>query len=70
MTFIRSVIVLAAVCLCIAFAYFFGHALAMHSTTPMIYGAGLLVAGAAIMWFLNRRDRERHPHRLDRQGWV
>jgi hypothetical protein len=70
MTFFRSLIVLTAVCLCVAFAYFFGHALAVHSMRPVIYGLGLLAAGAAIMVFLNRRDRQKHPDRLQRQGWV
>lgn len=54
MTFLRSIGLLAAVCLCIAFAYFFGHGLAMHTVRPMIYGAGLLVLGAAILLFLGR----------------
>jgi ABC-type uncharacterized transport system permease subunit len=70
MTFFRSILVLAAVCLCVAFSYFFGHALAVHSTRPIIYGLGLLVLGAVLIVFMNRRDRERHPNRLDRQGWV
>jgi ABC-type uncharacterized transport system permease subunit len=70
MTFFRSILVLAAVCLCVAFAYFFGHALAVHSTRPIIYGIGLLVLGAGLIVFMNRRDRDRNPNRLDRQGWV
>lgn len=60
MTFLRSFAVLAAVCLCVAFAYFVGHALAVHSTTPMLYGGALLFAGAALIAFLARRDRARH----------
>jgi hypothetical protein len=70
MSFFRSIVVLTAVCLCVAFAYFFGHALAVHSVMPIVYGVGLLVLGAVIMVFLNRRDRDRHPGRLGRHGWV
>jgi hypothetical protein len=70
MTFVRSIVVLTAVCLCVAVAYFFGHALAVHSTRPVIYGVGLLIAGAVIMVLLARRDRERHPGRMERHGWV
>jgi hypothetical protein len=67
MNVLRSMMVLAAVCLCIAFAYFFGHGLAIHSVRPMIYGFALLVAGAAIMVVLSRRDRDA---RHDRGEWV
>jgi ABC-type uncharacterized transport system permease subunit len=67
MTFVRSFMVLAAVCLCVAFAYFFGHALAVHSTRPILYGAGLLLAGAALIVFMARRDRDRHG---DPHPWV
>jgi hypothetical protein len=59
MTFLRSIAVLTAVCLCVAFAYFVGHGLAVHSTRPMFYGAGLLLAGAAMMWFMASRDQEK-----------
>lgn len=58
MTVLRSFAVLTAVCLCVAFAYFVGHGLALHRTTPMLYGAGLLLAGAAMIWFMAKRDRE------------
>jgi hypothetical protein len=61
MTFLRSIAVLAAVCFCIAFAYFFGYSLATHSIMPMVYGAGILAVGAAVLWFLGRRDRDRDP---------
>jgi ABC-type uncharacterized transport system permease subunit len=67
MTVLRSLLVLTAVCLCVAFAYFFGHALAVHSTRPMIYGAALLLAGAALIVLLGRRDREKHG---DPHPWV
>jgi uncharacterized membrane protein YadS len=65
MTFFRSIATLLAVCLCVAFAYFVGHALAIHSTTPMLYGAGLLLAGAALIVLMARRDRERHATARD-----
>jgi uncharacterized membrane protein (DUF441 family) len=54
MTFMRSIVIMIAVCLCIAFAYFFGHGLALHRTRPMIVGAVLLLAGAAIIAALTR----------------
>jgi uncharacterized membrane protein (DUF441 family) len=54
MTFLRSIVLLVAVCLCIAFVYFVGHGLALHTTRPMIMGAGLLLAGAAIIAALSR----------------
>jgi uncharacterized membrane protein YadS len=54
MTFVRSIVIMIAVCLCIAFAYFLGHGLALHQTRPMIMGAGLLLAGAAIIAALSR----------------
>jgi hypothetical protein len=57
MTFLRSIVVLTAVCLCIAFAYFFGYGLATHSVRPMLYGAALLLAGAAALWFMARRTQ-------------
>lgn len=59
MTFLRSLAVLTAVCLCVGFAYFSGHALAVHSMTPVIIGAVLLAVGAGMLWFMGRRDQER-----------
>jgi hypothetical protein len=70
MTFLRSIAILAGTALCIAFAYGVGHALAMHSMVPAFIGIGLLLAGAAILAFINRSDRQKHPGRLERQGWV
>lgn len=69
MTFARSILVLVALCLCIAFGYFVGYGLATHSFMPMVYGAGLLLAGAALVVFMSRRDQQRHPGRLESQGW-
>jgi uncharacterized membrane protein (DUF441 family) len=59
MTFFRSIGILTAVCLCIAFAYFVGHGLALHDRMPMIYGTGLLVLGTAMIGFFTR-DRIRN----------
>jgi hypothetical protein len=59
MTVLRSLAVLTAVCLCVGFAYFFGHALAVHSMRPMLYGLVLLLAGAATLYLMGRRDQER-----------
>jgi ABC-type uncharacterized transport system permease subunit len=70
MSLVRSFVVLTAVCLCVAFAYFFGYGLATHTTRPMLYGLGLLLAGAAIIVFMGRREREKYPERYDSHGWV
>ncbi|CAN5749017.1 hypothetical protein BH23GEM9_BH23GEM9_11600 [soil metagenome] len=59
MTFLRSIAVLVAVCLCVAFAYFFGYGLATHTTRPMLFGGALLLAGAAMIVFMTRRDQDR-----------
>jgi membrane protein DedA with SNARE-associated domain len=59
MTFLRSFAVLTAICLCVGFAYFVGHGLALHEPRPMIYGVGLLLAGAAMLWFMAKRDQEK-----------
>jgi hypothetical protein len=58
MTFFRSVVLLVSVALCIAFAYFFGHGLAVHEFRPMIYAAGFLLLGAGLIALL-ARDRVR-----------
>lgn len=60
MSFIRSIAILTGVCLCIAFAYFFGYGLATHSARPVIFGAVMLLAGAALLALLARRPA-RHP---------
>jgi uncharacterized membrane protein len=57
MSFLRSIAVLTAVCLCVAFAYFFGYGLARHDVRPMLYGAALLLAGVAMLWFMGRPGR-------------
>jgi hypothetical protein len=67
MTFVRSILVLTAVCLCVGFAYFAGHALSVHSMTPVFLGLALLAVGAAFIYFVGRRDRERHG---DPHHWV
>lgn len=58
MTFIRSIVLLIGVCLCVSFAFFVGHGLSTHETAPMLYGTGLLLAGAAVLAALTR-DRVR-----------
>ena len=55
MTFLRSIVLLVGVCLCVAFAFFVGHGLSTHETAPMIYGTGLLLAGAAVLAALSRK---------------
>lgn len=54
MSFFRSIVLLIGVCLCVAFAFFVGHGLSTHEVTPMLYGAGLLLAGAAVLAGLSR----------------
>ena len=62
MTFFRSILLMAGVCLCISFAYFLGHGLSTHHTQPIIYGAGLLLLGAAILAFLMRGTTRHTQH--------
>jgi len=54
MTFLRSIALLAGVCLCVVFAYFIGHGLSTGHATPMLFGLGLLLAGAAVLAALSR----------------
>ena len=54
MSFLRSIVLLAGVCLCVAFAFFLGHGLSTGHTAPILYGAGLLLAGAAVIGALSR----------------
>ncbi|MBR9990129.1 MAG: hypothetical protein KFH98_10255 [Gemmatimonadetes bacterium] len=54
MGFIRSIILLIGVCLCLAFAFFFGHALSTHETSTFVWGTVLLLAGAAVLAGLSR----------------
>jgi hypothetical protein len=58
MTFFRSILLLVSVVLCIAFAYFLGHGLALHQTRPMFYALGFLLLGVALIALL-ARDRMR-----------
>jgi hypothetical protein len=58
MTFFRSILLLASVVLCILFAYFFGHGLALHQLRPIIYSLGFLLLGIALIALL-ARDRVR-----------
>ena len=54
MSFIRSIVVLTGVCLCVAFAFFVGHGLSTGHAAPMLYGTGLLLAGAAVLAAMSR----------------
>jgi hypothetical protein len=58
MTFFRSIVLLVSVSFCIAFAYFFGHGLAVHEIRPLLYSFGFLLAGIALIALL-ARDRVR-----------
>lgn len=58
MSFIRSILLVTGVTLCVLFAYFFGHALSAHDTRPILIGGALLAVGAAILAALSR-DRVR-----------
>jgi len=58
MSFFRSIAMLTGVCLCIAFAYFVGHGLSTGHAGPLLWGTGLLLAGAAIL-VASSRDRVR-----------
>ena len=54
MSFLRSIALLAGVCLCVVFAYFVGHGLSTGHAAPMLYGVGLLLAGGAVLAALSR----------------
>jgi hypothetical protein len=60
MGFFRSIVTLVACTLSIGFAYAVGHGLSVHSVTPFIVGAIMLLAGAALIFALTR---ERGPAR-------
>jgi hypothetical protein len=47
-------VLLAGVGLCVAFAFFIGHGLSTGHAAPMLYGAALLLAGAAVLRALTR----------------
>jgi hypothetical protein len=55
MSFLRSIVLLIGVCLCVAFAFFVGHGLSTGESAPLIYGTALLLAGAAVLSVLSRR---------------
>ena len=55
MGFFRSIISLAAICLCITFVYFFGHALSTGEMKPIMYGLPLLVVGSVLIALLSRK---------------
>ncbi|HEX2166539.1 MAG TPA: hypothetical protein VHG09_04815 [Longimicrobiales bacterium] len=55
MTFLRSIVLLVGVCLCIAFAFFVGHGLSTGHTAPLLYGTAVLLAGAAVLAGLSRK---------------
>jgi uncharacterized membrane protein (DUF441 family) len=58
MTFLRSIAVLTAVCLCVAFAYFFGYGLPAMTSAPAVRRAGLVSWPApAMLWPMGRPGR-------------
>jgi hypothetical protein len=57
MTFIRSIVLLASVVLCVAFALFTGHGLATHELAPVLWGALLLALGAGLIFAQARLGR-------------
>ena len=59
MSFFRSIVMLVSVALAIAFALFVGHGLAVHSTTPMMWGVLFLAAAAALVFLQYRFDGKR-----------
>lgn len=58
MSFTRSIVLLASVVLCVAFALFTGHGLARHETMPIIWGVVLLALGAALVFAQARFGRK------------
>jgi protein-S-isoprenylcysteine O-methyltransferase Ste14 len=59
MTFLRSIVTLVAVCLCIAFAFAVGHGLSSHNNMAYVIGAVLLAMGAAIIYAISRPRTQR-----------
>jgi hypothetical protein len=57
MSFPRSVVLLASVVLCVAFVLFTGYGLASHHTGPILWGLGLLVLGATLVFAQVRAGR-------------
>jgi hypothetical protein len=58
MSFTRSIVLLASVLLCVAFALFTGHGLARHDVTPIIWGVVLLAFAAGLIFAQVRFGRK------------
>ena len=57
MTFFRSIVLLASVVLCVAFALFTGHGLARHELMPIVWGVVFLAIGAGLIFLQARVGR-------------
>jgi hypothetical protein len=57
MSFTRSIVLLASVVLCVAFAIFTGHGLARGEVVPIVWGVVLLVLGAVLVFAQARFGR-------------
>ena len=58
MTYFRSIVLLASVVLCVAFALFTGHGLATHDLTPIVWGVAFLAVGAGMIFLQARLGRK------------
>ncbi|HSJ15469.1 MAG TPA: hypothetical protein VK939_13690 [Longimicrobiales bacterium] len=59
MSFFRSIVLLLSVVLFIAFAYFAGHGLAVHSVSAILTGFVFLALGAVLVYAQLRVGRAR-----------
>jgi len=57
MSLFRSIVLLASVVLCVAFALFAGHGLAEHELRPVLWGLVLLALGVALIFAQTRLGR-------------
>jgi hypothetical protein len=58
MTFLRSIVTLLAVCLCIGVAYAVGHGLSSHNSMAFVVGLVMLLVGAGMVAGLARQQRQ------------
>ena len=54
MNFLRSIVTLLAICLCVGFAYAVGHGLSSHNSMAFVVGTVMLLAGAGLVVVLGR----------------